>query len=159
MSTDLTVWYRANPPRPEMYAAKAAERQMLFLRDTLIRAFFDGRVQADARTRVISQHQSKSVPLPVVEYTPAGARVIVRGNFYNWKVSVDSSCPLTMDYPRLFAPDADISPVYCEGFPEKDVFGPYASGAKQFTTTLYDEHALWTFCYLLRLALEDAGGG
>lgn len=106
---------------------------------------------------VCSSHTSKSCKLPVVKamVTP-GVMVILRGNFYDWKVSVAGDKPLTgMDSDWLFDPDNEIATCYFEGFQDNWCFGSYSNNQSEFSVELdYNPLALYTFLRELKRAWE-----
>lgn len=135
--------------------------QACFVRDKIHWLFAQG-PDGDARyqwkkrhpVRVISTHRSKSVVLPVYEIAvPDEVVVVMRGNFYDWKVSVTSE----RSYPDLFHDlirrDQEISAVYCEGFKTEWVHGSFNNDRRSYTVEIPTEQMLWTFCWLLTLAL------
>ena len=86
---------------------------------------------------VISTHTSKSLLLPVYHMTmPNGDVFVMRYNFYDWKVSVNSDSEFAADFMDLFDSTAEIHDCYCEGFPTEWVYGSYAANKKQFTIEL-----------------------
>lgn len=98
---------------------------------------------------VISTHSSKSVPLPVYLIEVPGLRLVMRNNFYDWKVSVESDRPVEDVFHGLVRHGEEIHKVYCEGFQSEWVYGPYTPGAQKFTVSLGGDHELWAFLYLL----------
>jgi len=100
-----------------------------------------------------SSHTSKSCKLPVVRGVVApGVVVIIRGNFYDWKVSVISDHPLPgIDDTYLFEPETHHRSVYFEGFDNAWCFGSYKNNQQQFSVELeYDPLRLYTFVRELR---------
>ena len=76
--------------------------------------------------------------------------MILRNNFYDWKVSVDSKIPINIDFLNLFDTKEKIHSVYCEGFKEEQVFGCYEENKNQFSFSLSDDFKLYTFLFLLK---------
>jgi hypothetical protein len=152
--TQIQEWINANGPPEKMLWAGAFAQQVCFLRDDVSRAL--GMSYEDVkgpRVSVIGTHKSKSILLPVVRYVINHAALVVRGNFHDFKVSVDSDKALRIDHRGLFTPTEEHADCYCEGFPEGLVFGSYASSLRRFTVSLGSEYALWTFAREVRLAL------
>lgn len=153
----LADWILSHSPGDEMYWRGSFRSQAVFFRKSLPIAF--GMTFEDAespRVAVISEHRSKSIVLPVVQYTLNRVRVTIRDNFYDYKVSVDADKKLVLDPRGLFDPDATHSGCYCEGFPEELVFGSYHEDTRQFTVSLGSEYAMWSFGRTIRLAIDDA---
>lgn len=136
----LQEWISAQYIRDEMRWKRGSEHQALFIRDTLQGIIGSGltyyqRQQAPI-ARVISTHMSKSIVLPVVAFDrpDLGLRIVVRNNFYDWKISVITEEPLVADFECLFftmpPPEGRsdmMSSCYFEGFPEELVFGYYGT--------------------------------
>ncbi len=88
-------------------------------------------------------------------------RVTMRGNFHDWKISVESQRPVEMDSTELFDSNMKISSCYCEGFPRGRVFSSYAERATfaghpsvdhKFTVELGSQYDVYTFLLLLMRA-------
>lgn len=105
---------------------KSAERQSIFVRDSICRSLLQ------TPCFVVSHHMSKSCLLPVYFFRlNNGIEVICRENFYGWVVSVKTPSPeceiyLPEDIVHGDGEDGkeDIHLVYCEGFDRDWVF-PY----------------------------------
>ena len=88
---------------------------------------------------VINTHTSKSIRLPVVEFTipSTGLTLTMRNNFYDIKVSVNSSKPIE---DREFGNWVDTKAVdgyyNFEGFPRDKVYGPYDENPSQFSVSI-----------------------
>ena len=103
---------------------KAAEKQMIFVRDTI------GAHLTHSPIFVVSTHMSKSCVLPVYAFRLSnGIEFIMRENFYGWVVSIRS--PFTIEELPDFCrgdtlcsenPEGDIAECYCEGFSKSWVY-------------------------------------
>lgn len=107
---------------------------------------------------VISHHRSKSISLPVYGFRMRnGIKVIMRNNFYNWKVSIElPTIALDKNYLDidLFSDgvNANINSCYCEGFKEEWVYGRYESNSDnclKFTVELLNDYKLYMMLFLL----------
>lgn len=150
----------------EMYYKGASARQIMWVRDTLANVFNCGLVFEERRqVEVIATHTSKSVLLPVysLERADCSLRLVLRENFFNWKLSVISGEPLDVDFSGLFHTTPPIDPsytgnplasVYFEGFPEDLIFGYYApSDKRRFSAEIWGgDEALWTTVFLIMRA-------
>jgi hypothetical protein len=118
------------------------------------------------KARVISTHGSKSVGLPVYELDrpDLGIRLILRDNFYNWKLTVMAGLPIVADFSGLFhttppvEPDYTGNPLsacYFEGFPRELVFGYYEPSDKRHWSAEINggDQALWAVVFLIVKAL------
>jgi hypothetical protein len=140
--------------------------QIVFLRDVLMRAVCEDEVEATAYRpsnggepgvvsccEIIGTHTSQSCVLPVVRITPLGLGFVawLRGNFYNWMVSIETTdgAEVDIDHGTLFDPDAKHAACYCEGFPAGAVFGPYARNRARFTVCLDGQYEVFAMLHLI----------
>jgi hypothetical protein len=142
MYEKLQDWFMANPIKEEMRYKKAAEDQIMFIRD-VIGNLLD--IRGEKKQLVISTHTSKSIVLPVYALILPGTEIIMRGNFHDWKVSISSGQDLEVNPEGLFDAGKQIAYVYCEGFEKGWVHEPYARNHKRFTVELYDKYDLYAF--------------
>jgi hypothetical protein len=155
MKIPLQEWLHDNKPKAEMYWKGSANDQFYFMKHTVIGAFpLKDKQDFQSFTKdlsVVSTHTSKSITLPVYEILWNGFRFVMRGNFYDWKVSIESPIPIFINFSKfgLFDPEQEIHPVYCEGFQENWVYGPYAGNPKRFTIELRSEHEVYCFLKIL----------
>lgn len=132
---------------------QAAKGQVMFIRDTLGRALVSEWKRWEGVPVVIGEHRSKSVRLPVYHIALPDMELVLRDNFYDWKVSVRSDAPIRNVAGWGLFDEADergISACYCEGFPREWVQGPYAKDKRRFTVELSGQYDLYAFCLLLR---------
>lgn len=153
LPVDVTAWIRVNEPDENLIYAKGLGDQVCFVRDRLcqlLRSTYEE--WRDNPTLVISTHYSKSVKLPVfqINLEKYGIEMVLRYNFYDWKISVKSDKPLDFDYMGLFNPTEEISYLYCEGFPRDKVYGSYEQSHSQFTIEIGSHYDLYTFIFLLK---------
>ena len=136
----LQEWAMANQQADTLIYKDGYWDQIMFVRDTiagLLSSTWEEYQIVQASARVISTHTSKSVLLPVFRLELAdGTAFTMRCNYYNWKVSVSSPCAVEADFMGLFDPDERIHNVYCEGFLDELVYGPYRENKGQFTIEL-----------------------
>src|ERR1035437_5805750 len=83
----LQAWINENTPADNMKYKDAAVEQLVFIRDLFAGMFVDFLEKIE----VISTHTSKSIKLPVyyVKFKD-GTTLIIRDNFHDLKVSVNS---------------------------------------------------------------------
>ncbi len=153
LPVDVTAWIRVNEPDENLIYAKGLGDQVCFVRDRLcqlLRSTYEE--WRDNPPLVISTHYSKSVKLPVfqINLEKYGIEMVLRYNFYDWKISVKSDKPLDFDYMGLFNPTEEISYLYCEGFPRDKVYGSYEQSHSQFTIEIGSRYDLYTFIFLLK---------
>ena len=153
----LQEWAKANQPVETLIYKEGYWDQINFVLDVLadiLARDFDDYIAILNNIRVISTHTSKSVLLPVFRVElKDGTAFTMRNNFYDWKISVSSPRRIVeIDPMGLFDPLKRINDVYCQGFPEQLVYGPYADNQLQFTIELPggNYHAFtffWIFAY------------
>ena len=153
LPVDVTAWIQVNEPDENLIYAKGLGDQVRFVRDRLcqlLRSTYEE--LRDNPPLVISTHYSKSVKLPVfqINLEKYGIEMVLRYNFYDWKISVKSDKPLDFDYMGLFNPTEEISYLYCEGFPRDKVYGSYEQSHSQFTIEIGSHYDLYTFIFLLK---------
>jgi hypothetical protein len=112
---------------------------------------------------VISTHTSKSIKLPVYCIEIDGLKIILRNNFFNWKISVISDKEIIEDFSGLFHMDPPIDPdytgdplhhVYFEGFPKDLIFGYYNNSDKnKWSAEIHDDYRLYVTIFLILKSL------
>ena len=166
---NLQDWINRQTVDDEMLWKGAFGSQMVFIRDTLamlVRRGLSYEQFNDVQVTVISEHRSKSIVLPVVslERKDIGLRLILRNNFYNWKLSVISDKPIIANFDGLFhttppvEPDYTgnpMNPVYFEGFPKNLVFGYYEDSElrDRWSAEIHGDYAVWTTVFEIMKSL------
>jgi hypothetical protein len=132
--------------------------QAIFVRDRIAPLVGAGLDYEDWRepVRVVGEHCSKSVHLPVyeIERPEVGIRITLRNNFHDWKISVLSARPVGQeaDFSSLFhttppvAPDYtgdELHSAYFEGFPRDRIFGYYSADPARFSACVGHDFELW----------------
>lgn len=165
--TDLQAWISEQVVGDEMLWNGAFGHQVGFIRDHLVGLIGRGLEYEDRKqvATVISTHRSKSIVLPVVqvERKDLGLRLVMRNNFYNWKLSVISEQPIDADFSGLFhtTPPVErdytgdpLAAVYFEGFPDSLVYGYYGpSNKRRWSAEIGGDNGMWTTCFLIMKAL------
>lgn len=165
----LQEWINGHPVRDEMLWKGAFGHQVMFVRDRLVSLFGTGLDydQQKEIARVISTHRSKSIELPVYQLArpDQDLRIVLRNNFYNWKMSVLSETPIQADFDGLFhtTPPIDpdytgdqLHPVYFEGFPHDLIFGYLAeSDGRRWSAEIPTDESLWTSVFLMMRSLNN----
>ena len=151
---ELQEWANKYEPKDEMIYKAGYWDQIIFIRDTIPGIFSNGSdeyLSIQDSICVISNHMSKSITLPVVQIPlPIGIKMILRYNFHDWKVSIDSPFDIIGNFAKLFNPSEQINPIYCEGFKAEWVFAPYDKSKSKFTVELYPgEYYLFTFLWVM----------
>jgi hypothetical protein len=167
MDSKLQRWVSKQIVADEMLWKGAWGEQIQFVRDRLLYLMASGLHFEDIADipDVIATHRSKSIDLPVYELRrdDIGLRLILRGNFYDWKLSVISERPIVADFAGLFhmtppvAPDYtgdELHPVYFEGFPRDLIFGYYEpSDKKRWSACLGGEYTVYMTVFLILRSL------
>jgi hypothetical protein len=173
MRVPLQEWISAQTIADEMLWKGAFGHQMMFLRDELLPLIARGLPYEKASKEVafvISTHRSKSIVLPVVSYErpDVGLRLVVRQNFYNWKLSVISEQPLRNNLteavlPRLChtSPPIDesytgneLANCYFEGFPDDLIFGYFDQSplGTRWSAEIWGHEEMWTAVFAIMAA-------
>jgi len=127
--TPLQEWYNNQNVPDDMIWKDAMKQQFMFVRDKL-NGLVNARIQYEDITpvQVISTHRSKSIMLPVYHLQRDSLNIILRENFYNWKMTVISDKPIINGFTSMFHTTTPLEPdytgnplssVYFEGFPEE----------------------------------------
>lgn len=150
---DVTAWMRVNEPNENLFYAKGLGEQIRFVQNIICSLLMPNYEEAiDNPPLVISTHYSKSVKLPVfqINLKKYGIEIVLRNNFYDWKISIKSNNPLDFDHMGLFNPEEEISYLFCEGFPKDKVYGSYNQNHSKFTIEISNHYKLYTFMFLLK---------
>lgn len=157
----LQSWMRKWDLREELIYKKAAENQAIFVRDDV------GLNMLKARVFIVSTHMSKSCLLPVYYIKMMnGVRVIMRANFYDWKLSIE--LPRKYKGINLIPEDClsqhvvegkydKIPSWYLEGFKEEWAWDGYNPNnvPKKFTIECPDKYRVYVVLHTLKNAFPD----
>ena len=100
--------------------------------------------------RVIATHGSKSIDLPVYDFTWRGIRFTMEYNFHIWFISVRSSVAMSIDFDNLVG-DGDYRNSGCvNGIASKDLFPPYKQDHRNFTVCLGNNYLVFVFFWLIK---------
>lgn len=153
----LQTWAKANVPEKTMIFFSSYWPQIIFVRDELPKLLantYEDYKRVSDNINVVSTHTSKSILLPVMEITlPSGVKFLLRNNFHNWIISVESPKPLVIDFKNLISPD-NVPPIYCQGFTDDRVHPAYSLNHSRFTVELHDRFEVYTFFWLIGNALD-----
>lgn len=165
MNQPLQSWISANIPDEKMLWKKSWSDQVCFVRDKIPTFLVHGMetMNRDERNKqyqtirenitVISTHTSKSILLPVYCIKANGDTFIIRNNFYDWKVSVETNDIHKMDWQKLGIirnNETQVHPVYCEGFKPEWVYKPYADDKWKYTIEINSRFKLKMFFWFLQ---------
>jgi hypothetical protein len=146
----LQEWMDANPVAEKYFAHDSAYNQMIYMRDQFSTRLYKSYESWKNSAKVISDHTSKSVKLPVYFYdTEVGCKLIARDNFYDFKVSIISEIPVFDNFGNLFSRDVRVSSSCCEGFPKNLIFGSYYDNPCTFTIEISNQHDMSILAFLL----------
>lgn len=167
LPVDLQAWFSVNIPEDKMLYKHQATKQIVFIRDTIQHLFFYKeypqfrpidvfhddckKAKDEFIPMVISTHRSKSIELPVVEINlkSVGVKIVLRDNFYDWNVSIESENDIECDFMDTFK-DEKYHMCYCQGFPKDRIYGMYKDDHKKFTCYIDNDYTLFTFMWILR---------
>lgn len=158
----VTAWYSVNEPDEKLIYREGLGKQMVFVRDKICKNLFFEKEYShlkpfddewhdaivESEPKVISTHYSKSVKLPVMEINlpSVNVKMVLRYNFYDWNVSVESETPIDCDFKGTFKDGK----CWCEGFPKDRIYGNYKDDHKKFTVEIHSDYELFVFMWLLR---------
>lgn len=161
LPVNITAWLRVNEPDERLIYKKCFSQQIRFIRDNISCDLFYGVENVDVadyydqaryeafQPVVIGTHMSKSVLLPVMEITlkTVGVKMILRDNFYDWCVSIESDNDINCDFKGLIT---DRQGFY-EGFPKNKIYPPYTKdNKKRFSFCIGSDYDLYVLMFLLR---------
>lgn len=154
----LQAWMNENTPSEEMKYKQGFLRQTVFVRDTFC-ILFQNEIKS---LEVISTHTSKSILLPVycvnLNFNDHNyIKFVLRDNFHDWKISVSST--IDLHFPtEMFSKNGEEQNhnVYCEGFEESWIYGPYVKNQSKFTVEIYNNELLYMFLFMIKLQMEGS---
>lgn len=165
MKEKLNDWWSNNEPNKNLIYKDGLREQCLFVRDTLMLNMFveiatdylkyesfsdeHSAIFESFVPYVIGTHYSKSVLLPVMEMdlSKIGLKIVLRYNFYDWCISVESENEINCDFMGLITNQKG----YFEGFPKDRIYDIYSSqNNKNFSVVLNNEYEVYVFMFLLR---------
>lgn len=150
-AVSLRNWTEVNLPERTMYSPDNFLDQINFIRDILSSVLAkteDEFMLIKKNIKVIANHTIRSTKMPVYQIQLTdGTTFILRYDFHDWKISVNSPHDVTADFMGLFNPNKPI--VDCKAFPEEFRYGPYAENKRQFTLELMsNEYCIYTFFWI-----------
>lgn len=174
MKENLQTWMADNEPNETLIYRNGFSKQCIFVRDVLMFGLFfelcspHKEMQSmsfDKRSKVydsfvpnvIGTHTSKSVKLPVMEIDLAkfGVKIILRYNFYDWCLSVESVKDVECDFLDLITDKEGCF----EGFPQDRIYAGYSeSNKRNFSVVLKDKYQVYMFVYILKHWIERSKG-
>jgi len=156
LPVDVTTWIRVNEPNKDLIYKNGQGKQVVFIRDRIMRnMFYEGEYDSERYEKfqpmVVDTHMSKSVLLPVMELNlnVLGIKILLRNNFYNWNLSIESKVNIEGNFMGLIN-DERYDYCFCEGFPSGKKYGKYQDNHKQFTICIDNDYDLYTFMFLLK---------
>lgn len=162
----LLYWQRTFNLDDKLIWKKSAESQECFVRDTICEHLLH------THSFVINFHHSKSCKLPVyyIELRN-GIKLILRGNFYDWKVSVElPETPIHVPSSIYYLPEDCLSwqkidnnkyetipRCYLEGFKDEWAYEGYnlIEPSKKFTIEVPTDEDLYVIMHYLKHAYPD----
>ncbi len=158
MNTPLQEWISANNPDEKMYWKNSWSNQVCFVRDEIPALLLPKYNNPDYSTirdniTVISTHVSKSILLPVYCIKAYGDKFIMRNNFYDWKVSVETHNIHKINFQKLgiiHDTSEQIKSYVCEGFKEEWVYKPYDEDKWKYTVEINDKFNLKLFFWFIK---------
>lgn len=109
--------------------------------------------------RVLNTHTARRYKLPVCSLdVPGKIRAVLRYDFENWAISVDSWLRVPDNFFDLFDRGRQERLEDCSGFTTGWMFEPYATDPRRFTLRFSgDYYRMYTFWYLLTQGIGLGG--
>jgi hypothetical protein len=165
VSTPLNAWLEAHQPEANRSWRADALDQFAFVRNVLAPIVGAGLhpIMACGGVSVIAEHRSKSITLPVYHLHREVCDIYLRGNFYDWKLSVVMALPVPLEVNLAglchttppIEPDYTgnpLHPVYFEGFPSELIFGYYEQDKTRWSAEFRNDQSLATALFLIMRA-------
>jgi hypothetical protein len=153
LPVDLVAWFLVNEPRKSLIFRESYYNQYHFILDRLRYLVQTGSKDLyDHPVEVVGTHVSKSIKFPVyqIKNEEYGLEMILRNNYYDWLVSINSEKPLDFDYAPIFDLfDPARSDFGYQGFPSDKCFGSYNDNHSQFTVELDSNYSLDIFTFIM----------
>ena len=163
MKRHLLPWMREWNLSDNLLYKQAAEKQAIFVRDKVGLGLLEC-----TPVFVVSTHKSKSVLLPVYYIKMRnGLELMMRDNFYDWKLSVKIPEGYT-SLPLGYIPEdcicggigddkENIPSCYLEGFPSDWSFPAYnpLKPGKSFTVEISNDYRLYVVLHALKYAYPN----
>lgn len=147
----LQRWFSRNleKTKDEMYYKNGMGAQVMFVRDTLTGLLARSQLEYQRIPRVAAEHRFKSVQLPVYYFDLPWAQLWLRGNFYDWNLSVASKMgPLHTDIEGLCS---TITPgCFFQGFHPDWQFDSWEADQSRFSCSPSSDFQLYTLLFLLK---------
>lgn len=158
----LQIWAVENEPGDQMIYKSSWWGHIKFVRDTILNMLYvkknDDREYSEImeymgeQYDIIGTHTSKSVKLPVYEFRYKGATIVMRYNFYDFQVTIDSSVKLDIPMDLLDS----YSYLCLEGFPQKYIDKPlYPESKTTFSCSISSSYKFYTFLFLIKQQLDQ----
>lgn len=167
LNPDLQEWFRSEllgkPNKrnaKNLIYEKAAEHQIMWVRDYLMQTIPKTLWRDELGHKglpifgVAGEHRSKSTIIPAYYIDLGFVRVMLRDNYYNWNISIDSDVPVVG-----VIEDAIGDRNYCffEGFPKNWEFDEYnaKTNNKKFSFWVTSQESVYVFMWLLCRTKRD----
>lgn len=108
-----------------------------------------------SRVTVVGSHMDGGMKMPVCCLEGDRIALIVSPSSLDWKVSINSLVPLSLDPMGLFRPDLVATEARFRGFPPTLVFGSYIANRQRFSTEVKDEWDLYAFVRMCMRSLDE----
>lgn len=158
LPVDLLTWMRVFEPKNGMHYKKGYWDQTVFIRDEINALLYPDYDICHANpVMVIATHISKSIIVPIYYMNIAeyGTEIIMKYNFMNWIISINSKHDIT-GIDNFFTEDEPVRKVCCENMRDEHIYGMYKDNNKQFTIDFKgSKYELWTMFYLMMTNLRN----
>lgn len=145
----LVDWMRNTKIKESMIYREAALNQLVFMKEEIAPLFFNWKNNSgnfDDFIKVCSSHTSKSIELPVYYIETPDIKIIARGNFHDWILtiitSVDLNIPDYFNIPDLLSIDYDDGYLGFEGM-DNWRRKKYSENNREFSMCIGDKYRMY----------------
>ena len=157
LPVDIITWLGMNDAGEATSWEKKQKEQIYFVKNTIMKIFFPTYNEWSEHTvLVLATHTIKSVLLPIYQLKLAkyGIEMVLRGDFTDWILSVNSEKELSLDKTLSNQEELDFKK-YKE-IPKSKLYSSYSKNQKKFTVRIRNDYELFTFMFLLEKQLKKS---
>lgn len=162
-TSKLQKWAIENEPDEKWLWKGAWWEHIIFFRDVIIPLLYKKDYEVEDRDKaekqvsskydIIGSHYSKSTKLPVYKFNLLRAEIIVRYNFYDYEIVVNSPIELKIP-PELYTSDPSMS---FEGIPScYKEHKAYPECKAKFCMQVWSKYVFYTAMFIIKHQLIEA---
>ena len=154
---DINTWVEINKPKEDLIFAKSFFNHINFVCDTLYTMIIpNSEERKNNQPMVISTIKSNSIKLPVIQIKleNCGIEIVLSYDFYNWKVSIKSKSPISIESTTFLNQEEEIILNYPNGFPKDKIYNSYKNNHSKFTIEIYSHYDLYILFYIIKMNIN-----